>query len=73
MLELSYRFQTFSNYSFSNSLYLYQRVSMSILSIAMFVYIGLSILVCQNCPTDFILGMMIPNTITYNEESAATR
>ncbi len=33
----------------------------------------LLIYVCQNRPIDFKLNMMIPNTVRYNIESAATR
>ena len=29
--------------------------------------------VSQNCPIDFNLGRMIPNTLRYNVESVATR
>ncbi len=29
--------------------------------------------VCQNSPIDFKRGIMIPNTVWYNVESAATR
>ncbi len=31
------------------------------------------IFVCQNCPIDFKLGMMIHNTVMYNVESVTTR
>ena len=46
---------------------------MSILSITIFGFFDLLFLVCQNRPIDFKLGMMIPNTVRYNVESATTR
>ena len=52
---------------------LYQKVSMSILKITIFVFFDLLIKVCQNCHIDFKLGMMNTNTVWYNVQSAATR
>ncbi len=46
---------------------------MSILNITIFVFFDILIKVCQNCPIDFKLGMMIPNTLRYNVESTDTR
>ena len=51
----------------------YQKVSMSILSITIDVFFDLLIQVCQNYLIDFILTMMIPNTVRYNVESVSTR
>ena len=41
---------------------------MPILSITIFGFFDLLIMVCQNCPIDFKLGTMIPNTVRYNVE-----
>ena len=46
------------------------KVSMSILSINIFGFFDLLIQVCQ---IDFKLGMITPNTVRSNVESAATR
>ena len=46
---------------------------MSILSITIFGFFDLLIQVCQNCPFDFKLGMITPNTVRSNVESAVTR
>ena len=43
----------------------HQNVSMSILSITIFVFFDLLIQVCQNCPIYFKLDMMIHNTVRY--------
>ncbi len=48
-------------------------VSMSILSITIFGFFDLLIQVCKNCAIDLILSMIIPYTVSYNVESAATR
>ena len=73
MIILPYRFQTLREYSLSVSYILKnetthnQKDIMSILSIILFITL------CQNCPIDFKLGMMIPNENRYNVESVATQ
>ena len=75
------RFQTVQDYSLSsfctckkaNQLYdRWHKVSVSILSIAIFGFYELSIQACQNCHIVIKLGMMIPDTVRFNVESIAT-
>ena len=48
----------------------YQKVSMSILSITIYGFFDLLIQACKNCPIDFKLGIMIPNTVRNNLKQA---
>ncbi len=43
------------------------------ISKTIYVFFDLLIQVCQNCPIDFKLCMIIPKTVKSNVESRATR
>ncbi len=78
MLELSYRFQTFRDYSLSSCTLKNLKSETTLESFPKSPYVHskhnffLAILMSK-LPIDFKLGIMIPNTVRYNVESIATR